>query len=187
MGIYEKIKKKAEDYEKETAEILSKLIQSPSFSGKEKDGINVIKKEMEAIGFDEIRIDSLGSIIGRIGNGPRLIAFDAHIDTVYPGNMNLWEFDPFCGTINGGKVLGRGTSDQKGGMASMLTGAKIIKELSLSGEFTILFTGTVMEEDCDGIAWEHMIKEDRIIPELVVSTEPTSLRIHRGHRGRMEI
>lgn len=187
MNIYEKIKKKAESYEMETAEILGRLIKAPSFSGKEKDVINVIKKEMETIGFDEIHIDELGSIIGRIGNGPRLIAFDAHIDTVYPGNMNLWEFDPFCGTIKDGKVLGRGTSDQKGGMASMLTGAKIIKELALSGEFTVLFTGTVMEEDCDGIAWEHLIKEDRIIPELVISTEPTSLRIHRGHRGRMEI
>jgi len=44
-----------------------------------------------------------------------------------------------------------------------------------------------MEEDCDGIAWEHMIKEDGIKPELVVSTEPTSLNIYRGHRGRMEM
>jgi len=185
--IYKKIRELSFKYEKETAEFLAKMIQTPSFSMKEKEMIQVIKKEMEKVGFDKIRIDGLGSIIGTIGNGPRLIAFDAHIDTVYPGNLDNWDFPPHEGRIEHGKVWGRGASDQLGGMASMVYAAKIIKELDLNQEFTILFTGTVMEEDCDGIAWEHMIKEDGIRPELVVSTEPTSLNIYRGHRGRMEM
>jgi len=187
MNIYKKIKELSLKYEQNTAEFLAKMIQTPSFSMKEKNMIQVIKKEMEKIGFDKIRIDDLGSIIGTIGNGPRLIAFDAHIDTVYPGNLDNWDFPPHEGRIEDGKVWGRGSSDQLGGMASMVYAAKIIKELDLNKEFTILFTGTVMEEDCDGIAWEHLIKEDGVKPELVVSTEPTSLNIYRGHRGRMEM
>jgi len=185
--IYKRIRELSLKYEQDTAEFLSKMIQTPSFSMKEKEMIQVIKKEMEKVGFDKIRIDGLGSIIGTIGNGSRLIAFDAHIDTVYPGNLDNWDFPPHEGRIENGKVWGRGASDQLGGMASMVYAAKIIKELDLNKEFTILFTGTVMEEDCDGIAWEHMIKEDGIKPELVVSTEPTSLNIYRGHRGRMEM
>ncbi len=185
--IYKKIRELSLKYETETAEFLAKMIQTPSFSMKEKEMIQIIKKEMEKVGFDKIRIDGLGSIIGTIGNGPRLIAFDAHIDTVYPGNLDNWDFPPHEGRIEDGKVWGRGASDQLGGMASMVYAAKIIKELDLNKEYTILFTGTVMEEDCDGIAWEHMIKEDGIKPELVVSTEPTSLNIYRGHRGRMEM
>ena len=185
--IYKKIRELSLKYEKETADFLAKMIQTPSFSMKEKDMIQVIKKEMEKVGFDKIRIDDLGSIIGTIGYGPRLIAFDAHIDTVYPGNLDNWGFPPHEGRIEDGKVWGRGASDQLGGMASMVYAAKIIKELDLNHEFTILFTGTVMEEDCDGIAWEHMILEDNIHPELVISTEPTSLNIYRGHRGRMEM
>lgn len=187
MNIYSKIRALSLNYEKQTAEFLAKMIQTPSFSMKEKEMIQVIKKEMEKVGFDKIRIDDLGSIIGTIGSGPRIIAFDAHIDTVYPGNLDNWNFPPHAGKIEDKKVWGRGASDQLGGMASMVYAAKIIKELDLNQEFTILFTGTVMEEDCDGIAWEHMIKEDGIRPELVVSTEPTSLNIYRGHRGRMEI
>ncbi|MBT4333461.1 MAG: YgeY family selenium metabolism-linked hydrolase [Candidatus Cloacimonetes bacterium] len=187
MNPYKKIREISHKYEQETANFLAKMIQTPSFSMKEKDMIFVIKKEMEKVGFDKVRIDELGSIIGTIGNGPRLIAFDAHIDTVYPGNLDNWDFPPHQGHIENGKVWGRGASDQLGGMASMVYAAKIIKELDLNQEFTILFTGTVMEEDCDGIAWEHMIKEDGIKPELVVSTEPTSLNIYRGHRGRMEM
>ena len=186
-NIYEKIRKLSFKYENETAEFLAKMIQTPSFSMKEKNMIATIKTEMEKVGFDEIRIDDLGSIIGKIGNGKRIIAFDAHIDTVYPGNLENWNFPPHAGIIKNGKVWGRGASDQLGGMASMVYAAKIIKELGLNNDFTILFTGTVMEEDCDGIAWKHLIAEDNIRPEIVVSTEPTSLNIYRGHRGRMEI
>ncbi len=187
MNIYKSIRELSLKYEQETAEFLSKMIQTPSFSMKEKEMVQVIKKEMEKVGFDKIRIDDLGSIIGTIGSGKRVIAFDAHIDTVYPGNLDNWNFPPHEGRIEDGKVWGRGSSDQLGGMAGMVYAAKIIKELDLNNEFTILFTGTVMEEDCDGIAWEHLILEDGIKPELVVSTEPTSLNIYRGHRGRMEM
>lgn len=186
-SIYKKIMELSEKYKDETAERLSSMVKIPSYSGKEAEMVEFICEEMRRIGFDEVRVDELGSVIGRIGSGSRVIAFDAHIDTVYPGNLDTWDFEPHSGKIENGRVWGRGSADQLGGMASMITAAKIIKELDLNNEFTILFTGTVMEEDCDGIAWEHMIMEDGIIPELVVSTEPTSLNIYRGHRGRMEI
>lgn len=186
-AIYEKIMKKANDYEQDTANFLMEMVRVPAFSMKEKDVIEVIKKKMEQVGFDEVKVDGLGNVIGRIGNGPRIIAFDAHIDTVYPGDLSLWNFDPFDAHIKDGKVWGRGTVDQEGGMASMVYAAKIIKELNLNHEFTIYFTGTVMEEDCDGLCWQYIVKKDGIKPEMVVITEPTNLNIYRGHRGRMEM
>ena len=185
--IYKKIRELSLKYEQETAEFLAEMIQTPSFSMKEKNMVHLIKQKMEEIGFDKVWFDDLGSVIGKLGNGSRIIAFDAHIDTVYPGNLDNWDFPPHAGKIEAGKVWGRGASDQLGGMASMVYAAKIIKELDLNNDFTIYFTGTVMEEDCDGIAWQHLIEEDGIRPELVVSTEPTSLNIYRGHRGRMEM
>jgi putative selenium metabolism hydrolase len=187
MSIYKQIYAKAKELEPQIADFLSRLVQTPSFSMKEEAVVKVIKGEMEKLGFDEVRIDALGTIIGRIGNGSRIIAFDAHVDTVYPGNRDNWNFEPFSGHIKDGYLWGRGTSDQKGGLASMIYAAKLIKELDLNHDFTILFTGTVMEEDCDGIAWDHLIMQDKVRPELVVSTEPTSLNIYRGQRGRMEI
>lgn len=185
--LYTKIQKRSKELEGETARFLMDLVRTQSFSSKEKEVIQVIKKEMEKVGFDEVRIDGLGSIIGRVGNGPRVIAFDAHIDTVYAGDMSQWKFDPFTPKIEDGKVWGRGTVDQKGGMASMVYAGKMIKELGLNDQFTVLFTGTVMEEDCDGLCWQHLIREENIKPELVVITEPTNMNIYRGHRGRMEM
>ena len=72
-------------------------------------------------------------------------------------------------------------------MAAMVYAGKIIKDLKLEADYTLLMTGTVQEEDCDGLCWQYIIEESGIRPEFVVSTEPTSCRIHRGQRGRMEI
>jgi len=178
---------KAKHYEETSTRFLMDMIRIPAFSTKEKEVVECIKKEMEAIGLDEAYIDPIGNVIGRIGHGPRVIAFDAHIDTVYPGDLSLWDFDPFDAHVKDGKVWGRGTVDQEGGMASMLTAARIIKDLGLGEKFSIYFTGTVMEEDCDGLCWQYILKEGEIKPEMVVITEPTNLNIYRGHRGRMEM
>ncbi|HOD17428.1 MAG TPA: YgeY family selenium metabolism-linked hydrolase [Candidatus Cloacimonadota bacterium] len=185
--MYRKIMETAKKYEGETTRFLCDMISHPSFSTKEKEVIECIKNEMERVGFDEIRIDGLGNIIGRIGQGKRIIAFDAHIDTVYAGELSLWKTDPFVPVVEDGMVIGRGSVDQEGGMASMLTAARIIKELGFNDKFSVYFTGTVMEEDCDGLCWQYLIQEGKLVPELVVITEPTNLNIYRGHRGRMEI
>ncbi len=184
---FEAIRRRAKEMEGDTARFLGDLVRTQSFSSKEAAVITVIKGEMERIGFDEIRVDGLGNIIGRIGSGPRVIAFDGHVDTVYPGDRSQWTFDPFDGTVVDGKVRGRGSVDQKGGVATMIHAGRIIKELGLNDKFTLYFTGTVMEEDCDGLCWQYILNEDGIRPELVVITEPTNLNIYRGHRGRMEI
>ena len=185
--MFDQIMQKARDYESESVRYLMDMIRIPAFSTKEKEVVEYIKKEMLAAGFDEAFIDPLGNVLGRVGNGPRVIAFDAHIDTVYPGDLELWDFDPFDAHVKDGKVWGRGSVDQEGGMASMLTAARIIKDLGLNDKYTIWFTGTVMEEDCDGLCWQYIIKEDKIKPEMVVITEPTNMNIYRGHRGRMEM
>ena len=185
--MYKEIMAKAKHYEETSARFLMDMIRIPAFSTKEKEVVECILKEMQAIGMDEAYIDPLGNVIGRIGHGSRVIAFDAHIDTVYPGDLSLWDFEPFAAHVKDGKVWGRGSVDQEGGMASMLTAARIIKDLGIGDKFSVYFTGTVMEEDCDGLCWQYIIKEGEIKPEMVVITEPTNLNIYRGHRGRMEM
>ncbi len=72
-------------------------------------------------------------------------------------------------------------------MASMLCAARIMKDLDLLDDCTVVVTGTVQEEDCDGLCWKYIIEEDGLRPEFVVITEPTDGGIYRGQRGRMEI
>lgn len=177
----------AEKYRDLTAKNLSRLVRLRSLSGGEKDAAAELKRQMEEAGFDSVRLDGLGSVHGRVGRGGRLIAVDAHIDTVDAGNPGNWHEEPFSGRIADGFVHGRGSVDQKGGAAAMVTAGRILKELGLQDDLTVLFTGTVMEEDCDGLCWKYIIEQEKVRPELVIITEPTNLGVYRGHRGRMEM
>ncbi len=185
--VINKINKLAEKYKNYTANNLSRLVKIKSLSKEEKEVQTELKRQMEEAGFDEVNIDGLGNVIGRIGKGKKILAIDAHVDTVDFGNIYDWDFDPLSGEIKDGFVYGRGSVDQKGGAASFVTAGKILKDLDFDKDLTIYFTGTVMEEDCDGLCWKYIIEQDKIKPDFAISTEPTNLNIYRGHRGRMEI
>ncbi len=186
-NICKNINELSEKYRNYTAENLSKLVKIKAISGQEKDVQLELKRQMEEAGFDSVYIDGLGNVIGRIGNGKKILAFDGHMDTVDLGNPDNWSFNPLGGEIKDGFVHGRGSVDQRGGPASFVTSGRILKDLGFNKDLTIYFIGSVMEEDCDGLCWKYIIEEDKIIPDVVVSTEPTNLNIYRGHRGRMEI
>ena len=187
MNPADRINELAEKYGEYTAENLSRMVRIKSLSREEKEVAQELKRQMQEADFDQVRIDPLGNVIGRIGNGEKILAIDAHIDTVDVGNPANWDFDPFCGDIREGYVLGRGSVDQEGGAAAFVTAGRILKELGFGDALTVYFVGSVMEEDCDGLCWKYIIEEDRIKPDVVISTEPTNLNIYRGHRGRMEI
>ncbi|EXU76829.1 MULTISPECIES: YgeY family selenium metabolism-linked hydrolase [Erwinia] len=184
---YDQILKLARKYQPDMTRFLRDMIAIPSESCDEKRVIARIKQEMETVGFDRVEIDPMGNILGYVGHGPRLLAMDGHIDTVGVGNLKNWHFDPYEGMETDELIGGRGASDQEGGMAAMVYAGKIIKELGLEDEYTLLITGTVQEEDCDGLCWQYIIEQMKIRPEFVISTEPTNCQIYRGHRGRMEI
>lgn len=163
------------------------IIRIPSLSSEEGAVIQRIREEMLRLDYDEVVVDPMGNLLGRIGSGPRVIALDGHVDTVDVGDPSLWDRDPHSGDIEDGILYGRGTSDMKGGVASSVYAGAILKNKGIPDEVTLYVTATVQEEDCDGLCWQYIVNEDGLRPELVVITEPTSLRIYRGHRGRMEL
>ena len=187
MEIAKQIKDLAEKYRDDTAENLARLVRIPSTSLNEEMVQKELKKQMEAVGLENVFIDGLGNVIGRLGNGSKILAIDAHMDTVDVGNIDNWQFDPYSAEIKDGFVYGRGSVDQKGGAASFITAARILKELGFGEDLTIYFVGSVIEEDCDGLCWKYIIEEDQIKPDVVICTEPTNCGVYRGQRGRMEI
>lgn len=188
MMDFDKIKLAAQGYEEKMTRFLRDLVAIPGESCTEEGVIKRIVEEMEALEFDKVEVDPMGNVLGYMGKGEKLIAFDAHVDTVGLGELSNWTFDPYEGYETDIEIGGRGTSDQLGGIVSAVYGAKIMKDLDLlSDKYTALVTGTVQEEDCDGLCWQYIINEDKVRPEFVVITEPTDGNIYRGQRGRMEI
>ncbi|MCL1964237.1 MAG: YgeY family selenium metabolism-linked hydrolase [Firmicutes bacterium] len=185
---FQAVKQAARDYEADMTRFLRDLIAIPGESCGEEKVVRRVAEEMRKVGFDEVRIDGMGNVLGFMGSGGKIIAFDAHIDTVGVGNLANWTFSPYEGYETDTEVGGRGASDQLGGIVSAVYGAKIMRDKGLLGDtFRVLVTGTVQEEDCDGLCWQYIIKEEKIRPEFVVITEPTDGNIYRGQRGRMEI
>ena len=129
----------------------------------------------------------MGNLLGRIGSGPRVIAFDGHVDIVDVGDPALWNREPYSADIEDGILYGRGASDMKGGVASSVYAGALLKRRGIPENVTFYATATIQEEDCDGLCWQYIVNEDGLRPDLVVITEPTSMRIYRGHRGRMEM
>jgi putative selenium metabolism hydrolase len=177
----------AQSLQPEISQFLRDIVAMPSLSGQEGEVILRIKKEMKKIGFEETRVDGLGNLLGRIGNGSRTLVIDGHIDVVDVGNPDLWEVDPFEGDLREGVIYGRGACDQKGGVAGAIYAVKILKEIGVPEDLTLWISCTVQEEDCDGLCWKYIIEEEKFIPDAVLLTEPTGLNIYRGQRGRMEI
>ena len=178
----------AQRYEKDMTCLLRNLIRLPGESTFEKARAERLLKEMVRLGFDRAETDPFGNILGFMGSGRTLIAYDGHIDSVGTGDIANWTFDPFEGYENDQEIGGRGASDQLGGVVAALYGARILKDLGMQDDrFTVMVAATVQEEDCDGLCWQYILGEDRIRPDFVVLTEPTGGTVCRGQRGRMEI
>ena len=178
----------AKNYEADVVEFLRDIVSIPSLSTREENVVRRIASEMRRLQFDEVRIDDVGNVIGRIGDGPVKIMFDNHVDTVDVGDLESWGGrDPFRAIVEDGKIWGRGVVDEKAAMASTVYAGRIAKLLGLDSKCTIWVVGSTIEEDCDGLTQMHLIEKEGIRPDYVVLGEPTDLNVYRGHRGRVEL
>ncbi|MCH7955221.1 MAG: YgeY family selenium metabolism-linked hydrolase [Candidatus Marinimicrobia bacterium] len=166
---------------------LREIVEIPSPSCEEKGVAERTKSEMEKLGYDDVRIDSFGSVIGKLGDGEKVILYDSHMDTVGIGDPDAWAHDPYKGKVENGIIYGRGTGDNKGGLASMVYGAALSKKMGLLEGVTLYVVGSAQEESSDGLAYKTVITEDGLRPDVVVLGECTGLKIYRGQRGRMEL
>ena len=117
------LKKEIETRQEELNLLLQKLIRIRSYSGAEQEIVEFILDTMQYYGFDEQFSDGLGNAVGRIGEGPVKILYDAHIDTVQVTDEESWPYPPFEGRINNGIIYGRGAVDEKAAMAGFLMAA----------------------------------------------------------------
>lgn len=181
------IKKQVQDNREAMIQFLREICAIPSMESQLKEVGERVGTEMTKLGFDEVRFDKMGNILGRIGSGDRVIVYDSHLDTVGIGNISEWEWDPFKGKIENGNLYARGACDEKGSTPGMVYGLKIANELGYLEGITAYYFGN-MEEWCDGIAGNTFVEVDpKVRPDFVVIGEPTDMHIYRGHKGRIEL
>jgi putative selenium metabolism hydrolase len=187
LEIAQRARRRAARLEDYTVQLLRDLIAIPSQSGDEARVADRIGAECDRLGIPWQR-DRCGSVIATLGGGGRGLVYDAHIDTVGPGDLAAWSFDPYAGKVADGAVWGRGASDNKGAVASMLTGMRIMGELGLAAEspYCVQLIGVVEEEVLEGWAIGEAIASGALRADMVVLGECTALELALGHRGRCE-
>ncbi len=171
----------------ELIQFAQSLVRVKSMSGQEGEIIKLIEKKMYALGYDEVIIDSMGNIVGRIGNGEKAIMFDSHVDTVEVNDEQKWDISPFSGAIVNGRLHGRGSVDMKSGIAASIYAGAIAKKAGLASGKSIYVSCGVFEEDCDGENLKHLFKELDFKPNYVIICEPSNNKITFGHKGKAQV
>lgn len=184
----ERVRQHAQSIQQAQIDFLADLIRIKSYTGEEGPAVERTLTEMETCGFNKVRADSAGNALATVGTGKYHLLYDAHLDENEIADEKAWPHPPLEPTIEGGKLYGLGASDCKGGVASIVYGARIAAELNLTGNCTITIKGATLEEDAEGFAMRQLIEGDGFPrPDAVLLAEATDLTLRRGHRGRCEV
>src|SRR5262249_29645883 len=80
---------------------------------------------------DEQSINLASRIIGEDGNRYRSLVLNAHVDVVPVDAPESWTHPPFAANITDDRLYGRGSQDDKAGIATILLALAAIQDLSL--------------------------------------------------------
>ena len=184
--VIEEIRQRVNAQRETLIQFMRELVAIPSIMGDIGAVGRRVIDEMARLGYEDIRFDRMGNVLGRIGSGPKVLLYDSHIDTVDVGDHADWGWDPFQGKVEDGVLYARGAGDEKQSTPGMLYGLAIARDLGLLEGFTAYYFGN-MEEDCDGQCGQVLVEVEKIKPDMVVVGEPTEMNVYRGHKGRVEL
>jgi succinyl-diaminopimelate desuccinylase len=162
-----------------------RLIQTPSMSFEEAAIAELIATEMRRLAFDEVWIDGIGNVCGRIyGQDRRLgaLVLNTHTDHVDPGDPTLWPAPPYAGEIIDGRILGRGACDIKGPLAVQVYSMAGLLRQGRRPRRDVVFTGVVQEE-IGGAGAQYWVEKLDYPVALVLLGEPSANNLSLGHRG----
>lgn len=162
-----------------------RLIQTSSMPFEEQVIAELIAAECQQLGFDQVWIDEIGNVNGRIrGQDPSLgaIVLNTHLDHVDPGDPALWSVPPYSGEIVDGRIVGRGAADIKGPLAVQVYSMAALLRMGERPQRDVVFSGVVQEE-IGGAGAIHWVENLDYEVALLVLGEPSDNELALGHRG----
>ena len=166
-----------------------RLIQTPSMSFAEDAIAELIALEMRTLGFDEVWLDEIGNVNGRLHGQDRTLpalVLNSHTDHVDPGDLGLWSSPPFAGQIVEGRIVGRGACDIKGPLAVQVYSMAALIRNGERPLRDVVFSG-VVEEEIGGAGAIHWVENLDYEVALVVLGEPSNNDLALGHRGVVQM
>ena len=186
-------------------DLLCELIAIPSLSGRETPAQERVAAEMERSGLEvdlwQLDLDELRrhpaytteverehalGVVGRLGQdrGGRSLILNGHIDVVPAGDLVNWSYPPWQGTVDGGRVFGRGAVDMKGGLCCALFAARALHQAGIRLRGPLLVQSVVGEEDGGVGTLAAILRGYRADGAVVV--EPTQLQVAPAQAGALD-
>ncbi len=167
-------------------DFLQRLIQTPSLPGEESAIVQLVRSEMESLGYDEVSQDEAGNVTGTLGGEGKAppVLFNTHLDHVDVGDHSRWPHPPFGAEVHQRRVWGRGAVDIKGPLAAQVYGVAGLIGPCRRPPGDVLVTAVVQEE-VGGTGARYMVGQ--LEPSIAVIGEPSSNTLRRGHRGRTQL
>ena len=186
----------AQNYESDMVSFLQDLIQAPSVNGRDTEKAVAERIMVEA---EKLRLDAelvakdleRPNAVVRWGHGPAKFAIIAHSDTVAEGDHSHWSHDPFSGVVLDGRMIGRGSSDNKAGIAIGLYLLALIRDRTLldPNEVELIVAGVVDEESgaTSPLGVRYLLEDGQLEGAKGAIYAYASDIVCVGHRGSLRL
>jgi len=185
-----------------TLELTEQLLARPSVTPEDAGCLDIISDRLKPLGFVCERINS-GPVSFRVSNlwaikrsanpSAKTLVFAGHTDVVPTGPLDQWTSDPFTPSHRDGLLYGRGASDMKASLASMVIACEEFVAACKDPAINVAF---LLTSDEEGPALDGTVKVCDMLKtrgeklDWCIVGEPTSVKrtgdmIKNGRRGTM--
>ena len=128
-------------------------------------------------------MEGMVNVVARMGYGAPQLVFNIHVDTVGPGDLDLWKYPPHQATEKNGMMYGLGVANCKGSGAVHLHLAKLISERGGPAKGEVVFT-FVTDEESLGPNGMSMLRDKGVVkPDMLLLGAPTDNQLIVSERG----
>lgn len=161
---------KVDELKEDLIKSVQELVKIPSVKGEKTEkypfGENVDKALVKTLdickelGFKTYYGDGYYGY-AEIGEGDELVGILGHLDVVPEGEIEDWNYEPFGGIIDNGKIYGRGTQDDKGPTLAAIYGCKALLDSGVKFNKRVRFIFGTDEENLWGGITKYMEREEK--------------------------
>jgi succinyl-diaminopimelate desuccinylase len=169
---FSKISERLEQYREEMInlqrELVSRVAVGPNQGGPgEGEKAAYLKNLLTSWG---LKVDNYPAPDDRVAGGrPNLVAMLpgqrpekawvlSHLDVVPPGDVTLWDSDPYALRVDGDRLIGRGTEDNHHGIVASLMAVKALLDLGITPSRTVCLALVSDEETGSGYGLDFLLQ-----------------------------
>lgn len=179
--------------EQEIVKIVSDLVRVNTVNppGNEQAVRSIVVPRMKELGMEVTEYEKepgRTNFVGKIGSGKKSLAFISHMDTVPPGEMELWDTDPFEPVIKDGKIFGRGTLDDKGSFAACYSACKAFLAEHPNFDGTLYLVGAADEELGSALGVIYLMDEENFRVDACIIPDGGEMNVAMiGEKGILHL